>query len=118
MTVPLDMWLCVGILEAQCHFFPGNTDVKLLPMYIFNYYFPLTEDRKKGSSEFNDSVFIYFSGTGALLQGSKYIPRVHSHISNSSPIIHILKKYIYFLYFLYPLWLAVFAALPLKVQAS
>lgn len=79
-------------MEVQCHFFPGDTDVSVLSMYIFNYYIPLTQNRKNISSEFNGNNFIDFSGTGILLQGSKYITRVHSHISNSSPIIRILKN--------------------------
>lgn len=105
-------------MEVQCHFFPGDTDVKVLSLYIFNYYFPLTENRKNVSSEFNGNIFIDFSGTGVLLQDSKYITRVHSHISNSSPIIHILKNtYISFISCIL-FELAAFAVCPVIVQAS
>lgn len=66
--------------------------MKELSIYIFNCYFLLTEDRKKISSEFNSNTFTDFSETAALLQGSKYITKVHNHISDSSPVIHILKN--------------------------
>ena len=105
-------------MEVQCHFFPGDTDVKLCSKYICNYYFSLTEDRKNASSEFKGNIFIDFSGTGVLLQGSKYITRVHSHISNSSPIIHTLKNtYICFISCILSEW-AAFAVCLVIAQAS
>lgn len=105
-------------MEVQCHFFPGDTDVKVLSMYIFNYYIPLTEDRKNVSSDFNGKIFIDFNGAGVLLQGSKYITRVHSHISNSSPTIHILKNTYISLISYILLKLAAIAVCPVVVQAS
>lgn len=58
---------------------------------VVEIYFQLSLSSGRGQKKMFPGNSIDISGTAFLLQGSKYITRVHSHISNSSSIICILK---------------------------
>lgn len=84
--------MCVGFMEAVSFLPWRHRSERVVDIY---FQLLLSSDRgqkKNVSSEFNSNTFTDFSETAALLQGSKYITKVHNHISDSSPVIHILKN--------------------------